>query len=209
VIALGSVHDALLARLIEATRSLKIGPADDPGAYFGPVIDEEAQTRILDLIARTRAELEPAYVGERVSLPRDGFYVPPAIFAGVAPTAPIAQEEIFGPVLAVIRASDLDEALRIANGTPYALTGGLFSRSPEHIARVRREFRVGNLYINRKITGALVDRQPFGGLKLSGVGSKAGGPDYLPQFLLPRAITENTLRHGFAPQAANTSPAGE
>ena len=89
--------------------------------------------------------------------------------------------------------------MRIANGTAYALTGGLYSRSPENIARVKREFRIGNLYINRKITGALVDRQPFGGFKLSGIGSKAGGPDYLLQFVLPRTITENTVRRGFAP----------
>jgi RHH-type proline utilization regulon transcriptional repressor/proline dehydrogenase/delta 1-pyrroline-5-carboxylate dehydrogenase len=117
----------------------------------------------------------------------------------VAPTATIAQEEIFGPVLAVLKARNLDQALDIAEKTPYALTGGLFSRSPANIARVRREFRVGNLYINRKITGALVDRQPFGGFKLSGIGSKAGGPDYLLQFVNPRVITENTLRSGFAP----------
>jgi RHH-type transcriptional regulator, proline utilization regulon repressor / proline dehydrogenase / delta 1-pyrroline-5-carboxylate dehydrogenase len=123
-------------------------------------------------------------------------------------------------VLAVMRARDLDQALRIANGTPYALTGGVFSRSPANVERVRHEFRVGNLYINRKITGALVDRQPFGGFKLSGIGSKAGGPDYLHQFLIPRMITENVLRRGFAPTstgggagaAAATSsaaPAGE
>src|SRR5205823_4559290 len=119
----------------------------------------------------------------------------------VAPTARIAQEEIFGPVLAVLKARDLEHALEIANGVPYALTGGLYSRSPESIARVKRAFRVGNLYINRKITGALVDRQPFGGFKLSGIGSKSGGPDYLLQFLLPRTITENTVRRGFAPVA--------
>ena len=103
-------------------------------------------------------------------------------------------------MLAVLRARDLDDALRIANGTDYALTGGLYSRSPAHIERVKREFRVGNLYINRKITGALVDRQPFGGFKLSGIGTKAGGRDYLLQFLLPRTVTENTMRRGFAPE---------
>src|SRR5207253_7431782 len=129
-------------------------------------------------------------------------YVGLHIFADVKPDAVIAQEEIFGPVLAVMRAADLDESLAIANGTAYALTGGLFSRSPANIARVRREFRVGNLYINRKITGALVDRQPFGGFKMSGIGSKAGGPDYLLQFVNPRCITENTMRHGFAPTLA-------
>jgi RHH-type proline utilization regulon transcriptional repressor/proline dehydrogenase/delta 1-pyrroline-5-carboxylate dehydrogenase len=135
--------------------------------------------------------------------------VAPHIFAEVPPGATIAQDEIFGPVLAVIRARDLDQALEIANGTPYALTGGLYTRSPQHIARVKRAFRVGNLYINRKITGALVDRQPFGGFKLSGIGSKAGGPDYLLQFVLPRTITENTMRRGFAPaQQGGASAAG-
>jgi RHH-type proline utilization regulon transcriptional repressor/proline dehydrogenase/delta 1-pyrroline-5-carboxylate dehydrogenase len=117
----------------------------------------------------------------------------------VAPQARIAQEEIFGPVLAVLKARNLEHALEIANGTPYALTGGIYSRSPQNIAKVKRLFRVGNLYVNRKITGALVDRQPFGGFKLSGIGSKAGGPDYLLQFVLPRTITENTMRRGFAP----------
>jgi len=114
-------------------------------------------------------------------------------------------------VLSVMRAADLEEALRIANGTSYALTGGIFSRSPVNIERARREFRVGNLYINRKITGALVDRQPFGGFKLSGTGAKAGGPDYLLQFTHARTITENTLRHGFAPQNSQSfsKPSGE
>jgi RHH-type proline utilization regulon transcriptional repressor/proline dehydrogenase/delta 1-pyrroline-5-carboxylate dehydrogenase len=123
------------------------------------------------------------------------------VFVDVPPTSAIAQEEIFGPVLAVIRAKDMDEAIQIANGTAYALTGGIYSRSPGNVERAKREFRVGNLYINRKITGALVDRQPFGGFKLSGMGSKAGGRDYLLQFVVPRTITENTLRRGFAPIA--------
>ncbi len=122
----------------------------------------------------------------------------------MAPDSPLAQEEIFGPVLAVLRAADLDEAVRIFNGTDYALTGGIFSRSPEHLQRARRELRVGNLYLNRGITGALVGRQPFGGFRMSGIGTKAGGPDYLLQFVVPRTVTENTLRRGFAP----TQPAG-
>ena len=124
------------------------------------------------------------------------------IVADVPPVARVAQEEIFGPVLAVLKAKDLDDALRIANGTPYALTGGVYSRSPANLERVRREFRVGNLYINRGITGAMVDRQPFGGFKLSGIGTKAGGPEYLLEFLLTRSITENTMRRGFAPEDA-------
>src|SRR5262249_13731848 len=107
------------------------------------------------------------------------------------------------------RARDLDDALGIANSTDYALTGGLYSRSPAHIERVRRDYRVGNLYINRTITGALVDRQPFGGFKLSGVGTKAGGPDYLVEFMLTRAITENTMRRGFAPEDVSTPVAAD
>ena len=126
-------------------------------------------------------------------------FVGPHIFADVAPSARLAQEEIFGPVLAVLRATDLTEALRIANGTDDALTGGIFSRSPVALSRAEREFLVGNLYLNRPITGALVRRQPFGGFKMSGIGSKAGGSDYLLQFVLPRTITEHTVRRGFAP----------
>jgi RHH-type proline utilization regulon transcriptional repressor/proline dehydrogenase/delta 1-pyrroline-5-carboxylate dehydrogenase len=198
-IVLAGQYDVFLERLLEATKSLKVGPAEDPGTRVGPVIDADAQQRILGYIEKGRHEARLAHAGDVGFLAAEGYYVGPHVFADVPPDAVIAQEEIFGPVLAVLKAHDLDEALRIANGTPYALTGGVFSRSPEHIQRVRREFRVGNLYINRKITGALVSRQPFGGFKLSGVGSKAGGPDYLLQFLLPRTITENTMRRGFAP----------
>jgi RHH-type proline utilization regulon transcriptional repressor/proline dehydrogenase/delta 1-pyrroline-5-carboxylate dehydrogenase len=198
-IVLEPIHDQFLARLVEATRSLKVGPAEDPANSVGPVIDAEARRRILDYIEKGKREARLEYAGDVGALAEEGYYVAPYIFSQVAPTAIIAQEEIFGPVLAVLKARDLDEALAIANGTLYALTGGLYSRSPEHIARVKRELNVGNLYINRKITGALVDRQPFGGFKLSGIGSKAGGPDYLLQFLQPRTITENTMRRGFAP----------
>lgn len=201
VIVLDAVHDVFLHRLIEATRSLKIGPAEDPGSKVGPVIDADAQRRVLDYVEKGKHEARLVYAGEVGPLAEEGFYVAPCIFADVPPNAAIAQEEIFGPVLAVLRARDLDHALEIANATPYALTGGLYSRSPAHIARVKRDFRVGNLYINRKITGALVDRQPFGGFNLSGIGSKAGGPDYLLQFVLPRTITENTMRRGFAPDS--------
>lgn len=200
-IVLEPLYDAFLQRLIEATRSLKIAPAEDPGCSVGPVIDADARARILDFIEKGKSEARLAYAGDVGALAEEGYYVAPHIFAEVPPTAAIAQEEIFGPVLAVIKVRDLDEALAVANGTSYALTGGIYSRSPANIRRVKREFRVGNLYINRKITGALVYRQPFGGFKLSGIGSKAGGPDYLLQFLLPRTITENTMRRGFAPQA--------
>jgi len=198
-IVLEPIYEAFLQRLVEATRSMKIAPAEDPGCGIGPVIDAEARQRILDYIGKGKQESRLVHAGEVGGLAEEGYFIGSHIFADVAPTAVIAQEEIFGPVLAVIKVRDLDEALAVANGTSYALTGGLYSRSPANIRRVKCEFRVGNLYINRKITGALVERQPFGGFKMSGIGSKAGGPDYLLQFVLPRAITENTMRRGFAP----------
>jgi RHH-type proline utilization regulon transcriptional repressor/proline dehydrogenase/delta 1-pyrroline-5-carboxylate dehydrogenase len=131
--------------------------------------------------------------------PGPGYYVRPTVFTDVPLDAPIAREEIFGPVLAVFRARDFDEAIEIATDSSFALTGGVFSRSPRHIDLARAKFRVGNLYINRKITGAIVGRQPFGGLAMSGTGDKAGGPDYLAQFMEPRVVTENATRRGFAP----------
>jgi len=117
----------------------------------------------------------------------------------VKPNSWLAQNEVFGPVLGVIRAKDMTQALEIANGTEYALTGGVYSRSPANIERVKREFEVGNLYVNRGCTGAMVERHPFGGFKMSGAGSKTGGPDYLLNFMEPRVVTENTLRRGFVP----------
>jgi RHH-type proline utilization regulon transcriptional repressor/proline dehydrogenase/delta 1-pyrroline-5-carboxylate dehydrogenase len=200
VIVLEPLYETFLNRLVEATRSLSVMPSEEPGCSIGPVIDAEARDRILKMIEIGRKESRLAYAADVGPLAQQGYFVGPHIFADVPETATIAQEEIFGPVLAVIKARDLEHALNIANGTRYALTGGFFSRSPRNIELVKRRFRVGNLYINRKITGALVDRQPFGGFKLSGIGSKAGGPDYLLQFLMPRSITENTLRRGFAPE---------
>jgi RHH-type proline utilization regulon transcriptional repressor/proline dehydrogenase/delta 1-pyrroline-5-carboxylate dehydrogenase len=208
-IVLDGVHDVFLQRLIEATKSLKIAPAEDPACRVGPVINAEARERIERFIDQGKQEAKLVFAGDLGFLVNEGHYVAPHIFADVPPGAVIAQEEIFGPVLAVLRAKNLDDALAIANGTPYALTGGFFSRSPDNIQRVKRDFRVGNLYINRKITGALVARQPFGGFKLSGKGTKAGGPDYLLNFLLPRCITENTMRRGFAPTAPALTGAGE
>ena len=201
VIVLEAAYDEFVRRLVEATRSLVVGPPEDPATRVGPVITADARARIEGYIEQGRREatLAAAAKPPEGGWPGGGFYVAPHVFVDVRPDAVIAQEEIFGPVVAVLRAADLDQALAIANGVRYALTGGLISRSPAAIARVRREFRVGNLYINRGITGALVERQAFGGFKMSGIGSKAGGPDYLLQFLEPRVITENTLRRGFAP----------
>jgi RHH-type proline utilization regulon transcriptional repressor/proline dehydrogenase/delta 1-pyrroline-5-carboxylate dehydrogenase len=200
VIVLEGIYEPFLARLIEAARAVKIGPADDPETLVGPVIDGEARRRILDYQRIAAAEGRVVFHADAGELAEQGYFVGPMIVADVEPGARIAQEEIFGPVLAVLRATDLDHALRIANGTSYALTGGFYSRSPANIARIAREFVVGNLYINRGITGALVDRQPFGGFKLSGIGTKAGGSDYLLEFLLTRCVTENTMRRGFAPE---------
>jgi RHH-type proline utilization regulon transcriptional repressor/proline dehydrogenase/delta 1-pyrroline-5-carboxylate dehydrogenase len=200
-IVLESVYDQFLQRLVEASRSLKVAPADDPGCAVGPVIDEDSRKRILDFIEKGKKEARLVYAGDAGDLAKQGTFVAPHVFADVSPNAAIAQEEIFGPVLAVIKVKDLDEALNVATGVRYALTGAIYSRSPAHIAEAKRRFRVGNLYINRKCTGAMVWRQPFGGFKMSGVGTKAGGPDYLLQFVVPRTITENTLRRGFAPEA--------
>jgi RHH-type proline utilization regulon transcriptional repressor/proline dehydrogenase/delta 1-pyrroline-5-carboxylate dehydrogenase len=205
---MASIHDAFVTRLVEATKSLLVGPAEEPGNFVGPVTDGDAQRNILAAIERGKQKARFVYGGGVGALAEEGFYVAPHVFADVPPDSPLAQEEIFGPVLAVIRAKNLDDALGIANGTKYALTGGLFSRSPSTIERVRREFRVGNLYINRKVTGALVERQPFGGFKLSGVGTKAGGPEYLQQFMWPRTVTENTLRRGFTPPSEGEETAG-
>jgi RHH-type proline utilization regulon transcriptional repressor/proline dehydrogenase/delta 1-pyrroline-5-carboxylate dehydrogenase len=205
VIVLSTVYDQFLTRLVEATRSLKIGPADDPATSVGPVIDAEAYDRIQQYIEIGRGEARELLAVDVGDLASKGYYIGPHIFADVAPDARIAQEEIFGPVLAVLRAADLDEAITIANGTDYALTGGIFSRSPAHLDRAQREMMVGNLYLNRPITGALVARQPFGGFKMSGIGSQAGGSEYLLQFVVPRTVTENTMRRGFAPTTGEGS----
>ncbi|NIO10639.1 MAG: L-glutamate gamma-semialdehyde dehydrogenase [Deltaproteobacteria bacterium] len=196
LILLEEVHDRVVERLVEAVKCLRVGPADDPASALGPLIDEAAFQRVREYINLGKKEGNCVI---QLDGPSGGYYVGPTIFTGIEPKHRLAQEEIFGPVLSVMKAKDFDHALEIANGTSFALTGGVFSRSPSHIDKARDQFRVGNLYINRGITGAIVQRQPFGGLKLSGIGSKAGGPDYLLQFLEPRAVSENTLRRGFVP----------
>jgi RHH-type proline utilization regulon transcriptional repressor/proline dehydrogenase/delta 1-pyrroline-5-carboxylate dehydrogenase len=198
VMVVGGGYGRFIKRLSEATQSLRMGPPDDPGVFLGPVIDGAARDRIQAVVeeGKSLAKLEfqracPGLEG--------GYFIGPAIFGDVPPDAPLARKEIFGPVLSVLRAKDMDEAITLANRSIYALTGGIYSRSPVNIAQVREGLEAGNLYINRKITGALVARQPFGGFKLSGTGSKAGGPDYLLHFVRSQTITENTLRRGFAP----------
>ena len=170
----------------------------DPGVTLGPLIDGRAVQKTLEYIEIGRKEGTPALLPDLDHRPGPNF-VGSAIFTGIRPEHRLAQEEIFAPVLAILRARDYDEALALANASDYALTGGLYSRSPHHIARAREEFLVGNLYINRGITGALVGRQPFGGGRLSGIGAKAGGPDYLLQFMTATVTSEQTLRRGFSP----------
>jgi RHH-type proline utilization regulon transcriptional repressor/proline dehydrogenase/delta 1-pyrroline-5-carboxylate dehydrogenase len=163
----------------------------------GPLIDEEARDRVVKYRGLARAEGE--IVLARDDHPDAGWYVGPTIAVLEDPAGRVARDEIFGPLLAVLRAEDWDHAVALANDTDYALTAAVFSRSPSHIAQSSRALRAGNVYLNRGTTGALVGRQPFGGFGLSGVGSKAGGPDYLLQFVEPRAISENTVRQGFGP----------
>lgn len=196
VIVLDEVYDRFVDRLVESAKSIEILAAENPKAYMGPVVDKEAYERILNTISDSEKNHKLLFKG---TVPNTGFFIPPTIFGDVPGDAKLAQQEVFGPVIAVIRVKNLDQALEVANSTEYALTGGIFSRSPANIARVKEEFEVGNLYINRGITGAMVDRHPFGGFKMSGVGSKTGGPDYLKQYMEPAAVTENTLRRGFAP----------
>jgi len=196
VIVLDTVYDRFVERLLAAAQSARIGPAENPANFMGPVIDESARKSIMEYIDIAGKEGKVLYSSET---PEEGYYVPITIVEGITPEHRIAQEEVFGPVLAVMRARDFDQAIEWANSTRFALTGGVFSRSPKHIEQCRREFRVGNLYINRGCTGALVERQPFGGFKMSGIGSKAGGPDYLHQFMDPLTVTENTMRRGFVP----------
>jgi RHH-type proline utilization regulon transcriptional repressor/proline dehydrogenase/delta 1-pyrroline-5-carboxylate dehydrogenase len=202
VIVVESAHDQFLHRLIEATRCLTVGDPTLPGTDIGPVIDADAAARIKQFIEigskEGKLELQlpvPEGLEAKVGLP----YVGPTIISGIRPEHRLANDEIFGPVLAVIKVKDFEEALAVANGTAYKLTGGIYSRKPAHLERAKREYRVGNLYLNRGITGALVGRQPFGGFGMSGLGSKAGGGGYLEHFVVPRALCENTMRRGFAP----------
>ena len=202
VIVVDSAHDVFLERLVASTKTLVVGDPCQPGTDIGPVIDREAAEKIRSYVELGHSEGRvecgeeiPAGLEEKVGKP----YVAPTVISGIAPGDRLANDEIFGPVLAVIRVADFDEALRVANQTDYKLTGGVFSRKPAHLEKAKKEFRVGNLYLNRGITGALVGRQPFGGFGMSGIGSKAGGLDYLGQFVEPRACSENAMRRGFAP----------
>ncbi len=198
LVVLDAVFDALVERLRGAAELVPIGHPRDPGTVVGPLIDADALKRVhsyQDLAAK-----EGRVVLQRTGIPDGGWYAGPTLVVPDDLHKRVACEEIFGPVLAILRASDFDSALAMANDTEYALTAGCFSRTPSHLERAARELRAGNIYLNRGTTGAVVGRQPFGGYGLSGVGSKAGGPDYLHQFVDPRAVSENTVRQGFAPE---------
>jgi len=199
LIVVGGVYDEIVDRVVGAARELVVGHPRRPEVQVGPVIDEDAHKRILRTLDGA-ADQGKVLLGHG-EVPDEGYFVPPTVVAVDDPDVPIARDEIFGPVLTVLRAADMDEALALANRSEYALTAGIYSRSPSAIARAAAELRAGNVYVNRHITGAVVGRQPFGGYGLSGIGSKAGGPDYLLQFLDPRVVTENTLRQGFAPDS--------
>jgi RHH-type proline utilization regulon transcriptional repressor/proline dehydrogenase/delta 1-pyrroline-5-carboxylate dehydrogenase len=198
LIIVGSAYEAALARLGPAVESLLVGPPEDPATFVPPVIGAGARHKIQGYIGEGEKTARLLVRGRAPS--GAGHYVAPTVFVDVDINDRLARDEIFGPVLSVFRAHDFDEALELAMDSEFALTGGVYSRNPRRIEEAKRRFRVGNLYVNRKITGAIVGRQPFGGLGMSGVGDKAGGPDYLLQFMEPRLISENTMRRGFAPE---------
>jgi 1-pyrroline-5-carboxylate dehydrogenase len=181
------VYDAFLAKIVERTQKLTVGSPDERGIAIGPVVNRGAQQTILDYIAKGRAEGRLVQGGEAGAA--EGWFVQPTIIADVDPKAVIAQEEIFGPVLAVIRARDWEHAIEIANNTEYGLTGAVFSRDEAKLEDAKRRFHVGNLYLNRKCTGALVGVHPFGGFNMSGTDSKAGGRDYLLLFMQAKAMS--------------------
>ena len=188
VIVSEKVYDSFLSKLLEHTKKIKVGPSDDPSNYMGPVISEGAMKSILNYIEIGKKEGRLVAGGGRA--PGDGYFIEPTIIADVDPKARLAQEEVFGPVLAVIKAKNFDHAMEIANNTEFGLTGAVYSKNKEKIRRAEEEFHVGNLYLNRKCTGAMVGAHPFGGFNMSGTDSKTGSKDYLLLFLQGKAVAE-------------------
>jgi 1-pyrroline-5-carboxylate dehydrogenase len=180
------VYAPFVEKLAEKVKAIPVGPSDDPRHYMGPVISESARKTILQYIETGKKEGRLVAGGGAV--PGDGYFIAPTVIADVEPTARIFQEEIFGPVLAVSKARDFQHALELANNSEYGLTGAVFSNDPEHLRQAKEQFHVGNLYFNRKCTGAMVGAHPFGGFNMSGTDSKAGGPDYLLLFLQAKSI---------------------
>ena len=189
-----AIADGLLERLGGAVEVLQVGQASDLATEVPPVIEAEAQARVRRYAHHARSE--GRIIGRPPAIPDRGWFCSPTIAADLPPGSPVLEEEIFGPVLAIERVRSVEDACDRIDASPYALTGGLFARNPDTVDRVIARSPVGNLYINRAITGAMVARQPFGGNRLSGTGTKAGGPNYLLHFVEPRVVTENTMRHG-------------
>jgi RHH-type proline utilization regulon transcriptional repressor/proline dehydrogenase/delta 1-pyrroline-5-carboxylate dehydrogenase len=200
LIVIGDAYESFKERFIEAVKTLRMGPAWEESAEVGPVVDQVSCDRLKNVIQQFQ---ENVVYSAYLPVQLNGNYVPPTIFESKDYQGDLGQKEFFGPLVTLFHAKDLDEALLIANSTDYALTAGLCSRNPESIERVKEELEAGNLYINRPITGAIVNRQPFGGYRFSGVGAKAGGPDYLLQFLEPYCISESLMRRGFSPDVTN------
>jgi RHH-type proline utilization regulon transcriptional repressor/proline dehydrogenase/delta 1-pyrroline-5-carboxylate dehydrogenase len=189
-----AVADQLEERLAGATAVLRVGQAEDFATDLPPLIERDAMERVEGYAVRASAEGRFAFAGGPV--PENGWFCPPRIACDLPSDSAVLRDEIFGPLISLERVATVDEASDVVAGLPFALTGAVFSRSPATIERVATSLPVGNLYVNRGTTGAKVGRQPFGGNRRSGVGSKAGGPDYLLQFVEPRVVTENTVRHG-------------
>jgi 1-pyrroline-5-carboxylate dehydrogenase len=187
-IVVEKIYDEFLAKLAERVKKIKVGPIEDPSNFMGPVISEAAMMTILGYIDHGKKEGRRIAGGKRA--PGDGYFIEPTVIADVDRKARIFQEEIFGPVLAVTKAKDFDEALSMANDSEFGLTGAVYSRNPEKIERAAEDFHVGNLYMNRKCTGAMVGAHPFGGFNMSGTDSKSGGQDYLLLFLQAKTIAE-------------------
>jgi RHH-type proline utilization regulon transcriptional repressor/proline dehydrogenase/delta 1-pyrroline-5-carboxylate dehydrogenase len=188
------VADVLLDRLAGCVETLVVDQAERFGVDVPPVIDAEAQARVLRYVERAAAD--GRVVARTPGVPADGYFCPPTVVTDLRPDSAVLHEEIFGPVLAVERVASVEEACELVHRSPFALTGGLFCRNPDTVAAVARRSPVGNLYVNRETTGAMVGRQPFGGNRMSGTGAKAGGPDYLLHFVDARVVCENTMRHG-------------
>jgi RHH-type proline utilization regulon transcriptional repressor/proline dehydrogenase/delta 1-pyrroline-5-carboxylate dehydrogenase len=187
-----AIADTLAERLAGAVAVLRVGQAEEFATEVPPVIEREAQERV----ERYRSMAAGHVVAASEPVPDEGWFAPPTLAAGLPEGSPVNREEIFGPLLSLSPVKDIESAMELVESMPFALTGGLFSRSPATVERVAARTPVGNLYVNRGITGAMVGRQPFGGNRRSGIGSKAGGPDYLLQFVEPRVLSENTMRHG-------------
>ena len=190
LIAHEAIHDQLLAKVVSLASKLNIGNPTIDNFNVTAVIDDESRDKINSYIEIGKSEGRMVLGGEPDASLGKGYFVRPTIFADIEPNSRLAQEEIFGPVLAVIIAKNFEHAIEIANGTEYGLTGALYSRKREHLERARHDFHVGNLYLNRKCTGAFVDVQPFGGFNMSGTDSKAGGRDYLQLFLQGKSVSE-------------------